>query len=311
MSFSSTTKDELVKLKLRGAAEKKAVLAAITHTAGALKLNRSGISVQYVTENHGVARLIASLAASLYTVQASIAIREQEGLRSRSVIVQLSGDCLALLTEAGCLGTDDTLPMGSIPASFQETDRIARCFLRGAFLGAGSLNDPKKGYHLEIVCRHEAFATALCAMLEARQLAAKVTPRKTSYIVYIKEGEAVADFLRLIGASQSTLAFEHARIIRNVSNNLNRQRNFEEANMQKAAQACAEQLVDIERIRRETGLDSLPHRLFEAAEARLNHPEATLAELAALLGVSKSGLKHRFEKIAERANDLRVSHHDA
>lgn len=307
MSFSSCAKDEIVKNRLRGTECKQALLCALTNTAASMLLGR-GIGLQYITENHSVAKLIAQLGPSLYDVDTSLAIREQDRLRSRSVVVRFSGsDCRRILQDAGFLPMDgEPLSIGSIPPKYTQTDALMQSFLRGAFLGAGSVSDPKKGYHLEIVCKHERFAQELCALCNHFELNAKVATRKDSFIVYIKESDKVADFLRLLGASGSIMEFEHTRVLRTVSNNLNRQRNFEDANMQKAAQASAQQLVDIELIQKTRGLNTLPKRLFEAAEARINNPEASLSELSEILHVSKSGLNHRFAKIAEYAEDLRL-----
>ena len=122
----------------------------------------------------------------------------------------------------------------------------------------------------------------------------------------MKEGESISEFLTYIGAMEGMLAFENARVLRNVANDLNRRSNFEDANMQKAAQAAAQQLVDIELLSRETGLANLPSKLREAAEARLNNPEATLTELAELLDIGKSGMNHRLNKLSAMAEDIRL-----
>ena len=308
MSFSSAVKDEIAKVRVRGAENRRAMLCALTHTAGAMLLGR-GLSIQYITENPNVARLIAQLGSSAYSLTASLAVREQDRLRSRSVLVRFVGEgCEALLRDAGYLAQNgEALQIGRIPENYKGGDTLVQSFLRGAFLGAGSITDPKKGYHAEIVCRNEIFAGELCELMNRYELNAKQSARKSNQVVYIKEGDKIADYLRLLGASAATMDFEHTRILRNVSNNLNRQRNFEDANMQKAAQACAQQLLDIELIRNEEGLQSLPRRLFEAAEARLNNPEASLSELSEILEVSKSGLNHRFAKLAERAALLRTA----
>lgn len=306
MSFSSTVKDEIAKQKCKHEAEKRALLCALVHTAGAMTLGRS-LGLQFVTENHNVAKLAASLATGLYEVQSAVSVSEQERLNTRSSVVQLIGPgCRALLEDTGCLTEDGALGLGHIPEALVPDEAAQRAFIRGAFLGAGSVTNPKKGYHLEIVCRHAQFAEKLCALLNDFDMNAKYTARKESFIVYIKEGEKVADLLTLMGAMQSTLAFEHARVLRDLTNNLNRQRNFEDANMHKAAWAAAQQLVDIALIQQEVGLDALPHKLKEAAELRVNNPEATLAELAEQVSVSKSGLNHRYRKIAEIANQIRL-----
>ncbi len=310
MSFSSATKDEISKIRLRGLDNKRAMLCALTHTAGSMTLGR-GVGIQYVTECHSVAKLIAQLGPSLYDVDSSLAIREQERLRSRSVLVRFSGPgCTTILQDTGYLSSGSSaLSIGSIPEKYKQNDNMIQYLLRGAFLGSGSVSNPQKAYHLEIVCKHELFAEEICGLLNRYELNAKISERKGSFIVYIKESDKVADFLRLLGASGSTMEFEHTRILRNVSNNLNRQRNFEDANMQKAALASAQQLLDIELIKSSKGLESLPRRLFEAAEARLNNPEASLSELSEILNVSKSGLSHRFSKIAGLADDLRLHKH--
>jgi len=309
MSFSSDVKDELaLSARASGRQEKLALLAALTHTAGSMVLGRGGIGVQYITENGNVARLAAALAQELYGVQADISISEKERLNSVSNVVRLSGGgARRLLEESGCLPVEEgELTLGSIPPEIVSSDSGARCFLRGAFLGAGSVNDPSKGYHLEIVCRYERFAQGLCGLMGEKGIPARYSGRKNSYVAYLKEGEVVSDFLALVGAMGSKLAFEDARILRSVSNQLNRRQNFEDANMNKAAAAAAQQLLDIEVIRRGAGLETLPKRLRETAELRLNNPEATLSELAAMGEISRSGLNHRLGKLSEMANELRL-----
>ena len=115
----------------------------------------------------------------------------------------------------------------------------------------------------------------------------------------------VSDFISLIGAMNSTMAFEEARVMRSVSNHINRQQNFEDANMNKAAAAAAQQLLDIEFIRLNAGLDSLPPKLRGAAELRINNPEATLSDLAEMAEISKSGLNHRLAKLSTIAQELK------
>lgn len=308
MSFSSHAKDELVlSARLSGENEKRALLCAVTHAAGSLTLGRGGVGVQYITENSNVAKLTARLAAELYDVTSSISISEKERLNAVNNVVKLEGaGARTLLQDAGCLPKDDEeLQMGHIPPELIADEGCARSFIRGVFLGAGSVSDPSKGYHLEIVCRYEQFAMELCDIIQELGVKAKYSQRKSSFMVYIKEGEMVSDFLTLIGAMNSTLEFAEARVVRSVNNELNRRQNFEDANMNKAAAAAAQQLIDIEVIRVNQGLESLPPKLREAAEIRINNPEATLSEVAELAGISKSGLNHRLAKIAAIAEEIR------
>ena len=310
MSFSSKTKDELSVLRLKNDAVRLAALAALTHTAGSIMLGRRGLAVEYVTENQNVGQLIVQLACRLFPVEASLSLREHERLKAKNTVVTLTGSgCAALLQKSGCLpagNVDEPLEMGAVPERIFMNAECTQAFLRGAFLGSGSVSDPSKGYHLEIVCRHERFAKELSARMAQLSLNVKTARRKSSFITYMKEGESISEFLTYIGAMEGMLAFENARVLRNVANDLNRRSNFEDANMQKAAQAAAQQLVDIELLSRETGLANLPSKLREAAEARLNNPEATLTELAELLDIGKSGMNHRLNKLSAMAEDIRL-----
>ncbi len=295
-------------MRMRNKSEKHALLCALTHAAGFMTLGR-GVGIRYITENSETGRLAAELAVELYGVQSMVSLSRQERLKANSTIVTLAGSgCIKLLEDAGCIlrESDDELVIGHIPEILLSNDTDRRCFLRGVFLGAGSVSDPKKGYHLELVCKYEPFAQGLCELLDRYEIHAKYLPRKGGYVVYLKEGNLVSDFLALIGAMSSTLAFEEARIIRSVNNNVNRINNFDDANMNKAAAAAAQQSLDIELIRMNGEWERLPAKLKEAAELRLNNPEATLMELAEMAGVSKSGLNHRLAKLSNLAEELRL-----
>ncbi|HWQ58479.1 MAG TPA: DNA-binding protein WhiA [Clostridia bacterium] len=309
MSFSSGLKDELTKARCTGADERNALLCALAHTSASMKFSAGGLSIEFVTESQSVAELIAKLAADLYALSATLLVRRQEGLGKKNYVVSASGtDCAKLLADYGCLpreGAEDYIP-GMVPDAFLLGEKVARCFIRGAFLGAGSLSDPRKGYHLEIVCRYERFAQILRDLLADFEINARVSERKQGLVVYLKDGESIADFLRLVGAVDAVLAFENIRVIRFTANELNRRSNFESANMQKTARANAQQLVDIRLIHDTRGLTALPPPLRETAEARLNNEEASLAELARELSIGKSGLNHRLAKLAAIAEDIRL-----
>ncbi len=309
MSFSSSVKEEIAKQRVKGKPRQFAMLCALTHAAGSLTLGRGrGVGVQYVTESYAVGKLVAQLGCTLYGVEASISVTERKRLNARNTVTRLSGEsCRAMLQDFGFLprSAEEPFVMGHIPEELIADEDRSRAFLRGAFMGAGSVTDPAKGYHLELVCRHEQFAQELCALMNTFGFNARLAARKSSFVVYVKEGEKISDFLAFLNASNATMEFENARVMRSVKNDLNRQSNFEQSNMQKAALAAAQQNIDIELIRREYGLQKLPPRLREAAEARLNYPEANLSELSEILGLGKSGVNHRLQKLSELANEIR------
>lgn len=310
MSFSSLTKDELSKVRARTQQEKRAMLMAFIGAAGSLTLERGGkVGVQFTTENPAVGKLLAQTGTSLYPVEASVALLQRDRLNARNIVVKFSGvSVYDMLVELGLLsaGEEGVSLFEEIPTALLETEPVQKAFLRAAFLGAGSVSDPKRHYHLEFVCRSERFALALQQMMDRFSLHAKTILRKGSYVVYLKEGEQIADFLTLIGASGSTLEFESARVVKNVRNYVNRTSNCETANLQKTVRAAVRQRENILAIKRLTGLESLPAPLREMAELRLNYPEASLLELSELSGVGRSGVNHRLNRLMQIAHDLKI-----
>lgn len=182
-----------------------------------------------------------------------------------------------------------------------------RAFLRGAYLGIGSMSNPGKSYHLEFDCVREERAKLLQQMIADFDIPAKIARRKKYYVVYVKEGSAICDMLNIMGAHVSLMDFENYRIVKEVRNSVNRKVNCETANITKTVNAAAAQVRDIELIRETCGFGELPETLREIAELRLEHQEATLQELGDLLTppVGKSGVNHRLRKLSLIAESIR------
>lgn len=182
-----------------------------------------------------------------------------------------------------------------------------RAFIRGAFLASGSISDPKKFYHFEIVCATMAKAEQLRAIIATFSIDAKIVARKKYFVVYIKEGSQIVDILNVMEAPLALMELENIRIMKEMRNSVNRQVNCETANINKTVSAAVKQLEDIEYIRDTAGLSSLPDNLFEIAQMRLEKPEATLKELGEALSppVGKSGVNHRLRKLSALADRLR------
>ncbi len=312
MSFSSNAKDELVKIRLKGRLEKLCLLCALTNAAGSLTLGQGGrLGVSYVTESHSVGRLAASTAQRLYRgLEASISVREREGLHARCTVVRISGpDCVKLIKELGIIsdGPQGAVFISSIPGHL-ITGELGRVFLRGAFLGAGSISDPVKvqGYHLELIARKAGYRDVLSDLIQGNGLAAKSVFRNGNHVVYIKDGEMISDFLTLIGAQGMTLDFENARVVKSFRNKLNRANNCESANMDKTARAAVSQIAAIRIIQNAVGLEHLPPALREMAEIRINYPEASLSDMSRIAGIGKSGVNHRLQKLLEMARQIEV-----
>ena len=185
-----------------------------------------------------------------------------------------------------------------------------RAFIRGAFLSAGSMSDPEKAYHLEIVCNSQERARQLQEIINSFEMEAKIVQRKKSYVVYLKEGSQIVDILNIMEAHVSLLNMENVRILKEMRNSVNRQVNCETANINKTVSAAVKQVEDINYIKSMRGLDSLPDNLKEIALIRLQYPQAPLKELGTFLEppVGKSGVNHRLRKLCEMAEEIRQTH---
>ncbi len=183
-----------------------------------------------------------------------------------------------------------------------------RAYLRGAFLAGGSVNNPEgSSYHLEIYSMYEEHCKAICKLANEFDLNARCIERKKGFVLYIKEGEKIIEFLSLIGAHQALLRFEDVRIMKDMRNSVNRLVNCETANLNKTIGAAVRQIDNIRLLQKEVGLENLPEKLREVAEIRLKHPDMNLKEVGDMLKghVSKSGVNHRLRKIDEMAEKLR------
>jgi hypothetical protein len=182
-----------------------------------------------------------------------------------------------------------------------------RAFIRGAFLSSGSISDPEKFYHFEIVCATEQKAGQLKDIIATFGLEAKIVKRKRYFVVYIKEGNQIVDILNVMEAPVALMELENIRILKDMRNSVNRQVNCETANINKTVSAAVKQIEDISYIRDTIGLDNLPDNLREIARERLERPEATLKELGEALDppVGKSGVNHRLRKLCDLAGRLR------
>lgn len=184
-------------------------------------------------------------------------------------------------------------------------DNLKRAFIRGTFLGSGSINDPNKTYHLEIVLKTEEYANILEKVSLNMGINFKRLQRKNSYSLYLKDGEEISKLFALIGASKAVLKYEEIRVIRDMRNNINRKVNCETANLNKTVSAAVRQIEDIKFLAKQNV--KLPENLKEIAELRIENPDVSLIELGKMLKepIGKSGVNHRLKKIQSMAEELR------
>lgn len=184
-----------------------------------------------------------------------------------------------------------------------------RAFLKGVFVTSGSVNDPRKGYHLEIVCDNSDRALFVESVMLDLGIESRIISRKKYSVCYIKDGTMIVDMLNIMGAHVSLMNMENVRILKDISNNVNRRVNCETANINKTVNAAVRQIQDINYVIEKKGMSYFPENLRELAEARLDEPEASLKELGEKMNppIGKSGVNHRLRKISEIAENLRLT----
>ena len=307
MSFSSDCKDELIRIRVKNADQRLSQLTGMTLTAGAIRIARQPF-LFYHTENAGTANHIASIAISLYDVDAVVEEKKVEHRRKPIYEVTLSGkDIGSLMRDTGAMvQTQEGLRlMAEIPERAVSNEENKRAFLRGCFLGSGSCVDPERGYHLELLFRTRAVAEDVVGMIGDFYLPARLSVRNGDrFIVYLKEGDDVSGMLALIGASSSALAFEDVRVKKEMRNYINRTNNCETANLDKQVVASIRQRAAIAAIDRQIGLKSLPASLQQAAQLRVAYPDASVQELAEYAEIQKSGMYHRLDRLMKIAEEL-------
>ena len=277
MSFSSEVKEELARQHSKAKHCQIAELAAMIMQEGRISLNPLALS--FDTDNPILIEKYAALMKRAFDIEVSKPLESQ--------------DCKKIVE--------------AIQGLYLEKTCCKRAFIRGAFLASGSMSDPNKAYHFEIVCRTPEQASRLQELMKEFETEPKVIERKNYYVVYLKEGSQIVDMLNVMEAYVSLMNLENVRILKEMRNSVNRQVNCETANISKTVNAAVKQISDIELIRDTDGLDSLPMPLREMAQVRLDHPEAPLKDLGKYMDppVGKSGINHRLRKLAAVADAIR------
>lgn len=189
-----------------------------------------------------------------------------------------------------------------------EDEEIKKAIVRGAFMASGSLNEPNKKYHLELLFPNKENAKYVIYILESFEIECKLLQKKNkTFALYIKDGEEISKFLALIGAKKAVLNYEEIRVIRDMRSNINRIVNCETANLNKTINVAVTQIQDIEFLKKINEFEKLPYSLKEIAKIREENPDKSLVELGKLLEepIGKSGVNHRLKKIHEIAEELR------
>jgi DNA-binding protein WhiA len=314
VSFSSIAKNEMCRIPEEKECCDIAEVSALLRMSGTIQIHgKQGLSLRITTENPAIARRTFTLMKNVFNIHTEILVKKNNTLKKNNIyllsISQEQGARNVLIKtsmlreyEDGTLGFNN-----KISPEVMKRSCCRRAYLRGAFLGGGSISNPEKTYHMEFVANTIEQADELVKLIGSFDLHAKIIQRKNSYVVYLKEGEQIVDLLNIIGAHSALLDLENVRVYKEVRNNVNRLVNCETANLNKTVDAAFRQMEAIRFIQKKVGLRKLPPNLRDIAEVRINNPDITLKEIGEMLDppIGKSGVNHRLRKIEKIAEELR------
>ncbi len=304
-NFSQSVRNEVIRNEFGNCFQcLRAELAAIIHMTGSIHLTgQEKLSLSVRNESAGVARRTVKLLKASYNFEAEIRMERLERLgklHRYEIFIPEQLGLKEMLLESGVFSRENIIE-GCIPAELVKNSCCRISFLRGAYLSGGSLTDPKKNYHLELVTQSEEFANGLVYLMNLVGLKAKISKRKYNFLVYLKESDAIVKFLSMINAHTAVIKLEEIRVIKGLREDVNRKINCDTANLEKTLAASWEQVQLINTLKDMAGLGVLPNNLQQTAELRLEYPEVTLKELGELHlpPLSKSAVNHRLRQIRE------------
>jgi len=305
MTFSAQTKRELCRIEPESVCCYLAELSGIICASGSIIFRGHGEKRLCIeTENNALARRIFKLYKTVFDVVPELVTLHHARLGGRnSYRLNLANEDASFVLE-GC-GID--MSRRTVPKDITTRKCCRKSFMRGVFLACGSVTDPGKDAHLELVLNDEGFADALQKFIQTRfNLDIHKTVRRGMILLYYKEQEAITDTLSIMGAQKARFAMDELIIQKALRNRANRAVNCDSANVQRTISAAEKQTAAIERVLTGGRRGELTQELLEAAELRLANPELSLEDLGKLCDppVGKSGIYHRLHRIEKMANEM-------
>lgn len=297
MSFSKNVKKELSLIK----PEKQCCLCAQTY--GLLLFGRSfsSTAVKVLTQSKEAAETYIQSSMDFTGIEPTLIITKSGKF---SVRFDSPDDRILVLNSFGHSEKDVIL---RINRANLEDECCYGAFIRGAFLSCGTITDPNKNYHLEFVVAHKQLCGDLLSVMHDVGLEPKNLQRGNNHILYFRNSEEIEDVLTIMGATESSLELMGTKMVKNVRNKINRQINFETANIARTVNASMAQINAIKKIIDKKQFDSLPEELKEIAEIRINNPDMSLKDIQNEIGevISRSGVNHRLNRLVEIASKLK------
>lgn len=312
MTFSNEVRQEISKRKISSNIEALIELTAVLKTNASISIRNAFLNINFTTESQDVSKRIYKLIYKLYNYEATVSFIKNDNIQKEGVFtITIEDESVVndLLSNTGIdiYGNYTINPM--VLSQRLEDDKGTKksAYLRGAFIGAGSIVDPNKSYHLELIFSKLEDYEFTRDILVSLGINPMLNIRKEKYVLYYKDSEKISDFLNIIGATNCMLELENVKIMKELRNNVNRQVNCDTANINKTLKTATKQIEYIKYIDETVGLNQLNDQLKRLAEVRLENPELSLKAIGELMDppLSKSGTNHRMKKIEEYYLDLK------
>ena len=312
MSFSDKIKKELVKQKIHSKIEALIELTSLLKTNASISIRNAFFNINFTTENQEVSKRIYRLINYVYDYEAVVSFVKNDSINKEGIFmisVEEEKVVESMLADTGIDYLGNYVVNESVLLNRLEDEKGFKkvAFLRGAFLGTGSMVDPKKSYHLEMIFSKEEDYLLVKKILADLEIKVLNNVRKGKYVIYIKDSNNISDFLTTLSAVNSMLYLENVKVEKDLRNKVNRLVNCDTANINKSIDAATRLIDQINYIEEKVGLQILDPKVMEAAKLRRAHPELSIKDLAKMSDppVSKSGFNHRLLKISEEYENLK------
>ncbi len=295
-------------------AEILAFLSALTKVTGSITISKKRMNLEIALSDHTEARAVIGMLKQIYPAEFEVSVEKaKSGVKKGNDVYKVAvpqGICKETLVDL-CLMTEDAEGLNSfisgVPKGFSGKKNLLQNYFKGLYLGGGAVyvpsidtNDKKKdGYHFEFKFEDECMAESVSEVMQSMAINSKVSEWGAYYLAYIKDKDDVLKILAFMELNECVLQLQNIIDERETANSINRASICEAANLDKTFTAASKQLLAIGTIEEEVGLENLSPVLLETARARMEYPQASLSELADILGVSKSCLNHRLRKLVE------------
>ncbi len=307
MSFSSDVKNEIIASSESTKRQKLSFILGMICFGAKLINEGKCIRLRFSTENPKIARRFYTSIKNDFSIMAKLTIHKT----SKNIMYTVAIDDEKYIEElfyiTGLLKRGDGIRSFlhfRINGSLVSNSACRKSFIKGAFLGGGSVSDPKKNSHLEFVTSHYKLSHDFQKLLSECDLSAKIVVRKSNYVLYFKNSQEVADILIMMDSFNSLMEYHNAKIMKDMRNAINRKMNCDTANLSKTVEASLMQVRAIEKLQMAGALDKLSPQLKEIARLRMEYRELSLQELGAMLSppIGKSGVNHRLRKLVTEAD---------